>query len=36
MVFVAYPGAEKLKYAEARGQLLQGFEKEFKRIAGNR
>ena len=32
LVFVAYPGSEKLKYQEAAGQLLAGFDKELKRI----
>lgn len=32
LVFVAYPGSEKLKYQDARSQLLAGFEKEMKRI----
>jgi ribonuclease P protein component len=32
LVFVAYPGSEKLKYQQARAQLLAGFEKEMKRI----
>ena len=36
MVFVAYPGAEQMKYGEVREQLLLGFEKEIKRTAGNR
>ena len=32
LVFVAYPGSEKLKYQDARAQLLTGFEREIKRI----
>jgi len=32
LVFVAYPGSEKLKYQEARAQLMAGFEKEMMRI----
>jgi ribonuclease P protein component len=32
LVFVAYPGSEKLKFQDAQQQLLKGFEKEMKRI----
>jgi len=32
LVFVAYPGAEKLNYQEAREELMAGLAKELRRI----
>ena len=32
LIFVAYPGAELLKYQEVRDELIEGFKKEAKRL----
>jgi len=32
LIFVAYPGAELLKYQEVRDELIEGFKKEAERL----
>jgi len=36
LVFVAYPGAEDLKYQDVKERLMNGFEKETKRLREQR
>jgi len=35
LIFVAYPGAELLKYQQVREELLEGFKKEAERLKKN-